>query len=592
MAVNEKKLPIPVVPRMMRIVNPDGTLTRSGQLLLEQVQTQILSDIGDGGDGGSGGGDGTPDATGPVTAITLAHETGPRRVDEFDRLVHLTVGFIPVVPTPQSVTYLISSDDAATWVWVGSQRMLTAGQELLVDRLAPGQTETWRVAAAAGNLGGDPNPIDNADLDALYPGVVRSRPFTVLRLTTPPANQGITTTIGACTNHVTSDGLTQYGVIPGVIYTDPIGGTDFFVRITVENLDASKNSLAPEQAYGGTQITGGTHTEADLKLTYIPGLAFMRYRFYTANRNSQGSGDFTDPTTNTLQMVVYNGGAPADHYDVPITIPPFTPIDPTETFNVLSVTGSEVGPKSQDEKAGLHTVVGIIPVIDADYSSPRTVTLWLDFADGKGPIWQGWYALKIAGQVVRIGDSHLGTDGVRKAGDIWVPANTAQGNWKVYCGPGRIDKGISATAYPFGAFTVVPVGPCSPTGTTQAHFVNTPATGDPINYSLYYPGIWRWEYYELTWIPPTLAQEPDYWFTMVTIQKGATIGGVWTPAPDPEGVNEDPTGKWIGRAHVEVMQLPGIANDQTAVMQKFGANPATWVIPPAQNSDGSTNVYR
>jgi len=35
---NRKKEPIPVVPRTMKIVNPDGTVTRSGQLLLEQLQ--------------------------------------------------------------------------------------------------------------------------------------------------------------------------------------------------------------------------------------------------------------------------------------------------------------------------------------------------------------------------------------------------------------------------------------------------------------------------------------------------------------------------------------------------------------------------
>ena len=35
---NRKAEPIPVVPRTMRIVNADGTVTRSGQLLLEQLQ--------------------------------------------------------------------------------------------------------------------------------------------------------------------------------------------------------------------------------------------------------------------------------------------------------------------------------------------------------------------------------------------------------------------------------------------------------------------------------------------------------------------------------------------------------------------------
>jgi hypothetical protein len=37
---NLKQTPIPVVPRTMKIVNPDGTVTRSGQLLLQQLQPQ------------------------------------------------------------------------------------------------------------------------------------------------------------------------------------------------------------------------------------------------------------------------------------------------------------------------------------------------------------------------------------------------------------------------------------------------------------------------------------------------------------------------------------------------------------------------
>lgn len=590
MAVNPnnfKASPIPVVPRTMRIVNPDGTPTRSGQLLLEQLQTAIAQ-AGGGGDGTGGG----PDATGPVTGFTVAHEVGTRYASEPDRLVHMTVGFIPIVPVPQSVTYLISADDGATWVWIGSQRMLTVGQELHVDRLAPGDDSMWRVAAIAGNLGGDPSPLLNSDLETLYPGVVRSTDFPVAGLSTPPASTGITATIGTCSNVVSADGFTQYGVIPGVVYTDPIGGTDFFVRLTVQDLDSSHNPILGEQAYGGTQITGGSHTEKALLITYIPSLAYIRYRFYTANRNSQGGGDFSDHSTNTLQMVKFNGNPTlADHYDVPVVIPPFTPIDPGETFNVLSVSASEVGPKYQDVKAGLHTTVGVIPVIDHDYSSPRTVTIWFDFGDGV-QVWQGWYALTSAGQVVRIGDSTLGTDGTRRSGDIWVPANAAQGNWTVWCGPGRIDKGVSPTGYATFAFTVVPVTSCLPNGTTQCQFVNDPTSGNPIIYSLWDPGIWYWEYYELTWLPPSIAQDPNFWFSMITVQKGATISGTWTPAPDSEGINADPNLNFLGRVHDQILQLPGLANDQVSTMRKFGARPATWVIPPAQNPDMSTNVYR
>jgi hypothetical protein len=582
---NLKATPIPVVPRTMKIVNPDGTPTRSGLLLLEQLQS-VVTQAGGGGGGGQEG-----DATGPVTGFTSASEVGVRYTDPLTRLVHMTVGFVPIVPTPQPVTYLISSDNGATWVWIGSQRMQNPGQVLKVDRLAPGQNSTWKVACVAGNLGGDPNPLADANLNTLYPGVVRSNGFLVAGLQTPAASTGIQATIGTCTDAIRADG-SHYGVIPGVVYTDPIGTNAFFVRITVTNLDASKNVIVAEQPHGGTQITGGTHTEADLWVTYIPALAFIRYRFYVANRNSQGGGDFTNPATNTLQNVFFNGSSTAaQYYDVPITIPPDPGGGGEPPFNVLSVTASEVGPKYQDVQAGLHTTIGVIPVIDVDYTSPRTVTIWFDFGNGE-IVWQGWYSLTAAGQVVRIGDSTLGTDGVRKSGDIWVPANTAQGNWIVYCAPGKIDKGIDATSYHSFHFVVVPVTACLPNGTTNAQFINDPSTGDPISYSLWDPGIWYWQYYELTWTPPNIATDPNFWFTMITIQKGGIIGGVWTPAPDSEGINESPTLSFLGRVHDEVMQLPGLANDQVSVLRKFGSKPATWVIPVAQNPDMTPNPYR
>jgi hypothetical protein len=580
---NTKQSPIPVVPRMMRIVNPDGTLTRSGQLLLEQIQDQVVSDIT--------GEPTPPDVTGPVTGFTVAHEVGTRYADDPDRLVHLTVGFVPIMPTPQTVTYLISADDGATWVWIGSQHMVRADQELHVDRLAPGEDSLWRVAAIAGNQGGDPVPILDADLETLYPGVVRSFNFPVAGLATPPAAGGITATIGVCSNVVTADGLTQYGVIPGVVYTDPVGGTDFFVRITVQDLDTAGAPLSDEKPHGGTMITGGTHTEKDLLVTYLPNLGFIRYRFYTANRNSQGAGDFADPTTNTLQMVRYNGAAPADHYDVPITIPTFTPVDPNDVFNVLSVTASEVGPKYQDEKAGLHTVVGVVPVIDVPYDHPHTVTIWFDFGNGK-PVWQGSYSNNFAAEVIRIGDQTLGSDGTRKSGDIWVPANASQGTWKVWCAPGNLPKNISPTSYPNSTFTVIPVGPCSPTGITNCRFIANPDTSDPITYYKDGLGHWFWEYFRLEWIPPTQAAEPDFWFSMITVQKGATISGVWTPAPDPEGRNADPYLNYLGRVHDQIMTVPGLAPDQTVIMQRTGAYPSTWIIPPSQNVDLTPYLYR
>ena len=544
--------------------------------------------------GGGDGGGGSNDILGPVTGITGAAEVGTRYTGT-DRLVHLTVGFVPVCPTPQPVTYLVSADNGATWVWIGSQRMQSPGHQLLVDRLAPGDASQWLVACVAGNLGGDPTPIPDVSLSVIYSGVVRSAPFPVAGLAVPAPNNGITATIGSQSDVVRADGFTHYAVIPAMTYTDPFNSLDFFVRVTTQGIGANGVALAAEQPYGGTQITGpgDPHTIPALLFDYVPGLEVMCYRIYTANRNSQGDGDFSNKDTNTLQMVEYNGNPVlADHYNVPITIPPFTTPDPGGAFNVTSLTASEVGPHYQDTSNGaLHTSVGVVPVIDADYSSPRTVTIWLDQGDGN-PVWKDAHSINGPGQMIRFGDRTLGTDGAPLTGDIYVPTNPAYGNWIAYCAPGTVAQGTNPKAYTSAKFTVLPAGACIPNGTTLAQFLTDPATSDLIEYSKADPGIWDWGYYSLTWRPPSVVTDPNYWFTLITIQKGATINGTWTPAPDYEGANDDPRLNFLGRAHLQVAQLPGVANDQTSVIQKFGPRPANWGIPPLQNEDFSVNPYR
>ena len=61
-ANNLKQTPIPVVPMTMKIVNSDGTVTRSGQLLLQQLQQAVSAGSGGGG-GGTGSGGAAPDVT-------------------------------------------------------------------------------------------------------------------------------------------------------------------------------------------------------------------------------------------------------------------------------------------------------------------------------------------------------------------------------------------------------------------------------------------------------------------------------------------------------------------------------------------------
>lgn len=86
---NPKRTPIPVVPMTMKIVNPDGTPTRSGQLLLEQLQSVLAKDMsggppGTGGGGGGGGGQtfvtevpaGTMDGINTVFTLSAAPTVG------------------------------------------------------------------------------------------------------------------------------------------------------------------------------------------------------------------------------------------------------------------------------------------------------------------------------------------------------------------------------------------------------------------------------------------------------------------------------------------------------------------------------------
>ena len=71
---NLKATPIPVVPRNLKIVNPDGTVTRSGQLLLEQLQTALAGATGS--DGSDGTGTGTQNQE--FWRVFDIHDTAPR----------------------------------------------------------------------------------------------------------------------------------------------------------------------------------------------------------------------------------------------------------------------------------------------------------------------------------------------------------------------------------------------------------------------------------------------------------------------------------------------------------------------------------
>jgi hypothetical protein len=192
-----------------------------------------------------------------------------------------------------------------------------------------------------------------------------------------------------------------------------------------------------------------------------------------------------------------------------------------------SVSGAAVtGSRYQDSLQGLHFTIELTVVVAGVL--PTIATLWMDFADGRGAVWQGWWKLDTVGQQIRIGD-RVAIQGLMTPGDIWVPP-PGQGTWRVYAFPGGVSKnptfGGGGDVVPTGAvtsnFSVPVVGQCLPNDVSGARFNNDPDTTNQIDYALQDPGTWHWVYYQLQFTQPTLDVDPNYWFTFLTVQKGHT----------------------------------------------------------------------
>ena len=592
-----------------------------------------------------------------VTSVT-ASETGTRTSAPDTRLVHMTVSLVPVLASgqvPQNVTYWISQDAGANFIWVGWQKITTVGQSIEMDRLVPGPTSTWKVAASAGAIGGDPTIL--VALADLPGAAVVSPGFSVTGLMLPGATDITTLTVatpagGINPYNVVDPSGRQYFSISTISYNDTGCLADaeaFYVRITAQDY-GSGVSVGPEQPFDGAQasVSGQTWTFGPLLGDYgtvgygyirTGNIDTVRLRVYVCNRLNQTAASFQDATCATLQ-IGGGGDINAGYLDVTVGPPP----------GVSAVTGAEIGPRYQDENQGLHTVVGLTPTI-ANNQYPQDVTLWINYGDGRGNVWQGWFTISTAGQQIQIGAQTLGSDGVRLSGTIWVPANTSQGTWTVYAIAGTVNNGPVPAGAVSSTFTVTPVGACAANDVTNAVFVPNPTTGDRISYALYNPGTYCWDYYELQYNAPSVAVDFNYWFSMCSVQKGypqtgtGTVSGgttltdasttftaaqvgndihvagvlttiasyvsahvitlkaaqpngsgiayeIFNPAPDYEGANEDPQLNYLGRRFFSSPQIQGLGATQVPLISSYGANPANWTIPLAKNVNGTINLYR
>jgi hypothetical protein len=260
-----------------------------------------------------------------VTSIASPSEIGPQVVttdNQNSRLVSTTVSFVPVLGSsqvPQNVTFLVSQDNGVTYVYTGWSLISSVGQAIAVTKISPLTSASWKFAACVGAVGGDPTIfMPAASLAAAFPGVVISASFTVAGLSLPLATAVTGASVGAFSNIVRNDG-TQYGHIAPVSYTDPTD-LSFFVRVTVEYLNAALGTLIAEAAFSGFNVaTGGTvRTTLGLDFPYVAGLAFVRYRIYLSSRTSTNTNDFLNPLLAQLETC---WPASANHSDVAVTLP-------------------------------------------------------------------------------------------------------------------------------------------------------------------------------------------------------------------------------------------------------------------------------
>lgn len=267
-----------------------------------------------------------------VTGFTSAGEVGSRYIapeDVATRVVSLGLAFIPILDGyPQNVSYLRSLDNGVNYTPIGWTMMKTAGQQIVIPTLAPGVASNFRIAAITGALQLPAVPIPAASLPA---GAYVSGSIAIAGLAVPIATLVSSLTVAASTgvapatsqnpyNCKRKDG-SQYWSIPTVTVDDTgaVGAPDaFYLRITVQDLDASRNPVGPEHPFDGAQIGQlpavhvfgplmgeyGTDAQGTLRTGNI---AYVRLKEYLCNRVDQTEYSFANALCAKLQSGVGGG---------------------------------------------------------------------------------------------------------------------------------------------------------------------------------------------------------------------------------------------------------------------------------------------
>lgn len=257
--------------------------------------------------------------------------------------------------------------------------------------------------------------------------------------------------------------------------------------------------------------------------------------------------------------------------------------------SALSSSDPKYAPRYADNTGSQFFKVWFAPVITGG-EVPMVVAMFVNRGDGKGWIWVENVTVETAGQWFY------------QQGDQWVPT-AGNETWQIACLAGWYNGDPTQTnlTLPLGAvtsatFTVVAVGPCPANDVQGAQFVPD-GSSDIIEYIQHSNGIWNWVPYEFQASIPGTDDDINFWFAVLTVQKGYVDGGgTWHAAPDYEGVNEDPNGDYLGR-QVNQWPIPIDPQNPTASVPRsnvywYGDNPPDWTYPNNTNADGSTNLYR
>ncbi len=292
-------------------------------------------------------------------------------VDKDTRQVHAhpAVTVKMVEDTAQSLASVwVSQDNADTFGFYGVFPVAPGGSTIPVDTIAPTEAEIWEFACQAGWTSYSSSvPLPKAQMLDLIAGkgpVVYSGPVALSALELPlshliqtrsPSDPGYLTVMAPAAgesqsfpyNYSAGKGLVPYWCIPWITYDDTPCVDDsasFFVRITVQSLDANKQPISPERPYDGTQVTGDTQTCQPLMGPYGPDIsgmspnnvAYLRIRVYVCNRADQTSASFLNAAAGTLQTWVGVDG----HLDILVAQDGAIPTTTDKTlYQKANVTG-------------------------------------------------------------------------------------------------------------------------------------------------------------------------------------------------------------------------------------------------------------